>query len=202
MNIIKIEEKLDSGVNIIFYDKDIYPLFSRLNEEYRCIYFNEPVPVKMRLIELIEKVSSNKRLSLRRLTISELREIFVRELAYERIIIMFNHFERLTKRSVEFYQFINSLPNVTFICSFKRNFKPEVYPFFKTFFLVNQDEYHQKNSKDEINVTYTIYLILSCLCFVVYLKTATSLFMAFLLIGAAWFALIIFRTFIYVGGRV
>jgi hypothetical protein len=79
MNIIKIEEKLDSGVNIIFYDKDIYPLFNKLNEEYRCIYFNEPVPVKMRLIELIEKVSRNKRLSHRRLTISELREIFVRD---------------------------------------------------------------------------------------------------------------------------
>ena len=100
MNIIKIEEKLDSGMNIIFYNKDIYPLFKKLNKEYRCIYFNEPVPVKMRLIESIEKVSGNKKLSLSRLTISELREVFIKELAYERIIIIFNHFERLTKRSV------------------------------------------------------------------------------------------------------
>jgi len=201
MNLIHIREHIIDGRNVIFYNKDVYNCYNELEKDYLCIYFNEPLPIKVRLIEIINYLSDDKKLSLNRLTIDELRNILVTELRYETLVIIFNHFERLTKRSVQVYQYLNSLRNIRFICSFNKNFKPEVYSFFKTFELINQEEYEQKHGKKEINVTYTVYAILSIYCFFIYMKTASSLAMAAVLIGGAWFALIIFRTLMYAGGR-
>lgn len=201
MNLIQIKERINDGNNIIFYNKDVYYYYNELKNKYLCIYFNEPLPVKIRFIETINLITNKNKPSLNRLTIAELREILVKKLKYKKLVIFFNHFERLTKRSVQIYQYLNSLENVQFICSFKKNFKKEVYPFFKTFQLANQEEYDLKSGKKEINITYTIYAIISIYCFFIYLKTASSMIMAMMLIGGAWFALIIFRTLMYAGGR-
>ncbi|HOI71235.1 MAG TPA: hypothetical protein PLC38_02995 [Methanobacterium sp.] len=201
MNLIQIKKQIDNGNNLIFYNKDVYKYYDGLVNDYLCIYFNEPLPVKVRLIECINKVSNRKRPSLKRQTMAELKNILVKELKYEKLVIIFNHFERLTKRSVQIYQYLNSLDNVRFICSFNKNFKPDVYPFFRTFELVNKEEYKLKCGSNEINITYTIYGIISVFCFFIYMKTASSLIMATILIGGAWFALIIFRTLMYAGGR-
>jgi hypothetical protein len=201
MNLIQIKEQIDNGNNLIFYNKDVYKYYDGLMNDCLCIYFNEPLPVKVRLIECINKVSNRKRPSLKRQTMEELKKILVKELHYEKLVIIFNHFERLTKRSVQIYQYLNSLKNIQFICSFKKNFKSDVYPFFKTFYLVNREEYKLNCGKKEINITYTIYAILSVYCFFIYLKTASSMVMAMILIGGGWFALIIFRTLMYAGGR-
>jgi hypothetical protein len=201
MNLIQIKDDINNGRNLIFYNKDVYNCYKQLKNDYLCIYFNEPLPVKVRLIESINIISGNRKPSLNRLTIAELRDLLVKRLKYKTLIILFNHFERLTKRSVQAYQYLNSLENIRFVCSFNKNFKPEVYSFFSTFELINQDEYKLKHGKKEINITYTVYAILSIYCFFIYMKTASSLAMAAILIGGAWFALIIFRTLMYAGGR-
>ena len=201
MNLIQIKDDINNGRNLIFYNKDVYNCYKQLQNDYLCIYFNEPLPVKVRLIESINIISGNRKPSLNRLTIAELRDLLVKRLKYKTLIILFNHFERLTKRSVQAYQYLNSLENIRFICSFNKNFKPEVYSFFRTFSLINEDEYKLKHGKEEFNVTYVVYIILSVFCILLYLKTATSFLMGALLIGAAWFGLIIFRTLMYAGGR-
>ena len=145
-----------------------------MKDDYICIYFNEPTPVKVRLVKLINEVNGDNKPSLNRLTIAELKEILVKELEYERLVITFNHFERLTKSAVQVYQYLNSLPNIQFICSFSNDFKPKIYPFFKSFELVNREEYESKGVKNEINVTYAVYILLSLYCFFIYLKLASS----------------------------
>jgi len=201
MNLIQITEQIEKGNNLIFYNKNVFECFNSLKNDYMCIYFNEPIPMKPRLIEAILQISSDDKLSLNRLTIAELMEILINELKYEQLIILFNHFERLTKKTVQSYQYLNSLDNIQFVCSFDKKFKPEVYPFFKTFELVNREEYLDLSGADEINITYPVFALLSILCFFVYLKMA-SLEVGFLLVGASWFALIIFRSLMYVGGRI
>lgn len=201
MNLIQIKEQINDGNNLIFYNKDVYKYYNGLLNDFLCIYFNEPLPVKVRLIECINRISKTRRRSLNRLTMAELRDILVKELKNNQLVIIFNHFERLTKRSVQIYQYLNSRENVNFVCSFNKNFKSSVYPFFKTFELVNKEEYKLKCEINEINITYTVYAILSVICFLIYMKTASSLAMATILIGGAWFALIIFRTLMYAGGR-
>ena len=201
MKIIQIRDKINDGKNIIFFQKSVYDCFNELKEDFLCVYFSEPIPVKVRLINIIQELNGDDSRSLNRKTITELKEILLKQLKYERLIICFNHFERLTKRTVQIYQSLNSLTNVQFVCNFQNNFKSELYPFYKTFILANPEKYELKNSKNEINITYAVYILISIYVFIIYLKTASSIYMAFILIGAAWFALIIFRTLVFVGGR-
>jgi len=148
---------IDDGYNLIFYDKSIFDCYNELKDDYICIYFNEPTPVKNRLIKIINEISRDNKPSLNRLTIFELIELLIKELRYERLIT-FNHFDRLTKKTVKVYQYLNSLNNIQFVCSFNQDFKPEVYHFYKTFLLVNPDEYKKKCVKDEINITIPVIL--------------------------------------------
>lgn len=201
MKLIQISEKINNGKNIIFYNKNIYDCYKQLEDDYFCIYFNEPTPVKGRLIKIIKAISDEDNASLNRFTIASLKDILIKKLKYERLIICFNHFERLTNKSVQVYKSLNSLENIQFVCSFKDKFKKEIYPFYSQFELANKEEYEKETVKDEINLTFPVYLLIALLFFFVYLKAASSLYMAFILIGAAWFSLIIFRTLIFIGGR-
>ena len=97
MNILLILEKTNNGENIIFYNKSVFDCYEELQDDYVCIYFNEPTPVKIRLIKMINMLSGVRDASLNRLTIAELKDLLIRELEYKRLIIFFNHFERLTK---------------------------------------------------------------------------------------------------------
>ena len=202
MKIIQIRDKIDDGKNVIFFQKSVYDCFNELNEDFLCVYFSEPIPVKVRLIKIIQELNGDDTRTLNRKTITELKEILLKQLKYERLIICFNHFERLTKRTVQIYQSLNSLTNVQFVCNFQNNFKSELYPFYKTFILANPEKYELKNTKNEINITYAVYILISIYVFLLYIKTTSSIYMAFILIGAAWFALIVFRTLVFIGGRV
>ena len=73
--------------------------------------------------------------------------------------------------------------------------------FFKTFIIANPEDYELKNSDKEIDVIYPLYILISIYLFFIYLKAAGSLYMAFIFIGAVWFARIVFRTLVFVGGR-
>ena len=195
------KQKISDGNNLIFYKKNIFDCYEELQDDYLCIYFNEPTQVKVRLVKLINLVNGDNKPLLNRLTIAELKEILVKEPEYERLIISFNHFERLTKRTVQVYQYLNNLNNIQFKCSFSNDFKPDIYPFFKRFELVNKEEYEKKGVKDEFNVTYALYILISVYCFFIYLKGVSSIYSIFMVIGGVWLALIIFRTLIFVGGR-
>ncbi len=202
MNLIHIELCIKNGKNVIYYDKDIYHCYHNLKEQFICVYLNEPVPVKSRLINAILTISKTQTSSLNRFTITELIEILITELEHRTLIIFFNHFHRLTPRSVQIYQQLNSYENIIFVCNFSHDIPPDVYPFFETFELMNKEEYRLASGENEINITYAAYALISSICFFLYLKTASSIIIATVLIGAAWFALIIYRTLIYAGGRI
>lgn len=199
MNLIKIRDCLEQRKSIIFYKKGVYSCYQILKDEYNCIYFFEPLPLKLRLLEVLKKISSNKIPA--KSTIPELVEMILKKIRNKIFIILFDQFERLTIRSAQIYHHLLKRANILFICNFNHQFSSQLYGFFKCFFFINREQYYQETGRDEIDITYTIYFILSILCFLIYLKTATSPSMASILIGASWFALIIFRTFIYAGGR-
>lgn len=201
VNIIQLKQKIDEGKNLIFYKKNVFHCYEELEDDYLCIYFNEPTPVKGKLVKIMSELSEENKTALNRKTIAELKEKLVKELAYERLIITFNHFERLTKSAVQVFQYLNTLKNIQFICSFSNDFKPDIYPFYKGFELVNKEEYEEKGIKNEINVTYAFYIFISAYCFFIYLKGISSIFSIFMVIGGVWFALLIFRTLVYVGGK-
>ena len=93
MNLIQMRDDISNGKNLIFYNKDVYNCYKQLKNDFLCIYFAEPLPVKARLIESINIISGNRKPSLNRLTIAELRDLLVKWLKYKILIILFNHFE-------------------------------------------------------------------------------------------------------------
>lgn len=97
---------------------------------------------------------------------------------------------------------LNENKNIQFICSFSDNFNRSIYSFYKKFKLVNSDKFEKEVVKKEINVTYAVYALISLFCFLLYMKIATTVYMAVILIGGIWFALMIFRTLMYAGGRI
>lgn len=201
MNVVRIKDGINNKKNLMFYDMDIHNYYQLLRDEFLCIYFNEPVPVRVRLMESIYYLSEDKNQNLSNRTIAELHGKLLELLKGKRLIILFNNFERLTRKAMQAYQNLNREDNIHFVCSFSQYFKPEIYAFFKTFDLVNREDYEENLGRKEVNITYSLYAIVSIVCFLIYLKAATSLAMASLLIGGTWFALIIFRTLLYVGGK-
>jgi len=204
INIINIISK---GKNVLFYDENVYYYFDEIRGYHDCIFFNEPVPIKNQLISIINKFLDRKKQSLNRLTIPELLEKLVSLLGHKIFVIMFNNFEKLTKRPVAAYQQLNSLKNIVFVCSFKNNFKKDAYYFFKTFEFVNKKKYEKETGKNEINITYGLYFILTSICFAVYIKLMISLYneapgLLISMLGAIWFSFLIFRTFSYAGGKI
>jgi len=198
----KILDKIDKNTNIIFYDKNVYKCYTKLKEDHICVYFKEPTPIKGRLIEIINTIGRNDKNPLNPMTIPELTDLIINDPEYDRLIIIFNNFERLTKRTVQVYQQLYTSPNIQFICSFSEQFKKEIYPFYKQFELVNNEEYEKNSTSNEINVTYVFYIIITLYCLLFYLKFASSALQnVYVLIGAIWFVLIIFRTLFYMGGR-
>jgi len=202
MNLIHTELCIKDGKNVIYYNKDLSQCYKNLKQNFTCVYLDEPVPVKSRLINAILAISKDQTPALSRFTIIELIKILVTELENRRLIIFFNHFDRLTPRSAHVYQQLNSYKNIVFVCNFNQDITPDLYPFFKTFELMNKEEYRLASGENEINITYAAYALISGTCFFIYLKAASYMLIATMLIGGVWFALIIYRTLIYAGGRI
>lgn len=202
MKLIQIIELVKSGNNLIFYNKDVSLCYDKLKDSHLCIYFEEPIPVRIRLIKLLKEINPDYKFNKGNITIAELRVVIIEELNDKNLIIFFNNFEKLNSSSLSVYEYFNSSKNIQFICSFKTKFKKVVYRFYKTFEFINKEDYHPYTDYNQINITYTVYGILSILFILVYIKISTSIYIATIMIGATWFGLIIFRTLMYAGGRV
>ncbi|MDP1552425.1 MAG: hypothetical protein Q8M06_05400 [Methanobacteriaceae archaeon] len=201
MNLIQISKELQEGQNLLFFNKDLYDIYKGINSNYISVFFNEPSPIKARLIVSIETVVGSKEPALYKLTVPELVNILQVKVFSTKLVIIFNGFHLLTGKQVSVYEELNRNENILFICSFDQEFKKEAYKFYKTFKVINMEEYRLETGKDEINISYPIYLVVSIIGFFIYFKTITSATMGTMLIGGAWFGIIIFRTFIYTGGR-
>lgn len=202
MKLIQIKELIKERKNLIFYNKDVYPCYKELKDEYICVFFDEPVPTRAKLITILTNINPDFKFNKHNITIAELKEDITKVLDKKNLIILFNNFEKLNKTALEAFTYLNSSKNIQFICSFKNNFKKLNYYFYQKFVFVNKKDYNPPKKKNQINITYTIYAIISVYCFLIYTKTSFSLNTATILIGAVWFSLIIYRTLMYAGGRV
>jgi hypothetical protein len=79
------------------------------------VYFNEPLPVKVRLMDLVNFISRYSKTQLNRLAIPELTELLINDLGGKTLIILFNNFDRLTERSLQTYQQLNKVQNIYYL---------------------------------------------------------------------------------------
>ncbi|MGZ7120232.1 MAG: hypothetical protein ACXVH2_11030 [Methanobacterium sp.] len=202
-----VTANIKQGKNVIFFKQDVYPYYKELKKSHNCIYLNEPTPVKPELVKILEKITDERPSVLNRMTITDQKEAIIKSLGYKTLVIMFNHFDKLTKSSVEVYIYLNSIKNIIFVANSNGKFSKDVYYFYKKFEFINKNEYESSYKKNEINVTYALYFILGAICFALYLKFALSLcsgaiFISVITMGALWFSFIVFRTLIFAGGRI
>jgi hypothetical protein len=66
MNLIQIESHINQGQNLLFYKKDFNDIYKQINSNFLCVFFNDPIPIKHRLIECIETVVNQTEPSLTR----------------------------------------------------------------------------------------------------------------------------------------
>lgn len=202
MVLIQIKELEERQENIIIYNKKVNRYYYKLKDKHLCTFFDEPIPVRINLIKILNTVNPKYKFDKNHITIAELKEVIPKELGTKELIIFFNNFEKLNKSSVNAYKYLNKRKNIRFICSFEKRFKNDAYPFYKTFTFINKVDYPYEENKKKINITYTIYAILSLICILIYFKASASIYIATIIIGAIWFGLIIFRTLMYAGGRI
>ena len=202
MKLIQIMELVKQGNNLIFYNKDVSICYNELKDGHLSIFFDEPIPVRIRLVKILSMINPDYKFNKAHITIAELKIAIIKELKAKNLIIFFNNFEKLNKSSLSIFEYFNSLKNIQFICSFNTRFKKIAYRFYKTFKFVNKEDYHPKEDSNQINITYTVYGVLSILCILIYIRVSASIYIATIMIGATWFGLIIFRTLMYAGGRV
>ncbi len=176
MKLIKIRELLRVQENLLFYNRDVYQYYNKLKDDYLCIYFDEPIPVRIRLIGILKTINPDYKFNKNHITIAELREVIPKELGSKNLLILFNNFEKLNKSALNVYKHLNTNKNVKFICSFKNRFKNDAYTFYKTFNFINKEDYPYEENLKRINITYTIYAILSLLCLLIYIKTSFSFY--------------------------
>lgn len=118
-------------------------------------------------VERVEKfVESETQLSKK--TKDQLIQVLKTRLHKDKLIIVFNHFERVTKSVAQFWLSISSNEYIIFFGSLFSDFKKEAYGFYQIFDVVNQEE--REALGKEVNVTIPLMLILGVLIIIILYK--------------------------------
>lgn len=186
---------VNDNKSVLVYREDVHKFLPDLSNRWTTIFIKEPVPPKPKLVDIAYKLGYEKKDRLRRKTIEELKELLERKTKNKKVVIMFNHFERMTQLAVDAWDFLMSLDSIIVVASYNKNFKSVAYS------LYQKMEHIREETHEEIDIKYSIFGILAALGLFSYMKLASLNLglMAFTVLATVWFGLIVFRTFIYVG---
>ena len=191
----KVFDCVNSNKSVLVYKEDVHKFLPDLANRWTAIFIGEPVPPKQKLIVISEKLGFAKKEKLRRKTIEELKELIKEKTKNKKIVILFNHFERMTQLGADTWGFLISLDSIILVTSYSTNFKPAAYTLYR------QMEHIREEKHEEMDIKYSIFAIITALGLFSYIKlaTASNAYIASILLAGIWFGLIIFRTFIFVG---
>lgn len=186
----KITGCVSRGRSVILYKHNMAQVVKFLSDKWTVLYLAGPTPPKSRLVELLVMMGLGTKDALGRLTIEELKEKFSEETKNKKVVIALNHFEKMTKSSVELFHFFLNNPKVTLVCNYDNNFKDYAYGLF------TKMEHFIEERDEEINITFTLFWLVASLCVIFYLKLAfaVSSMWSVIILAALWFGLTIFRT--------
>ena len=74
MKLIQITEFVKKGNNLIFYDKDVSLCYKDWAIEHLCIFFDEPSPIRIRLVKILTIINPNYKFNKAHITIAELKQ--------------------------------------------------------------------------------------------------------------------------------
>lgn len=187
-----ILNNIREGTNTLIWKKNTLPFFDRINEKYRySVYINEMAPIKTKIIDIIIKVSQLKnrkniktKSELNKNTVVQLKEILKKTIQKDKLVIVFNRFENITKSVAQFWLSVSGNKFIVFVGSIWGIYKKEAHGFHKTFILVNKEE--KENYGTEMNVTIPFIFVIGAFIFVILFKlglTTSRTFMSALIMA-------------------
>ncbi len=194
-------ENIKKGKNSLVYRKNVYKLVKGLQSSYLTVYINELTPVKHKLIQLITEIQTHrdrkvpKDTELTRMTTEDLKQMLFKKASGIKVVIAFNHFERLTATTARFWHSVSGHERIVFIGSLFNSFKKDAYGFYKTFEVINEAEMKEQSPAGEMDITIPAVVICGALVFICFLKI--SYIGSEILIGAIWFTFLLARTLLY-----
>lgn len=186
---------VNSGKSVLVYKEDVQKFMPDIANRWTALFVNEPTPPKSKLIDVINKLGHENKDKLKRKNIEELKEILESITRGKKIVIMFNHFEKMTQLAVDAWGFLLNLESIILVASYSKNFKAIAYP------LYQKMEHIREEKHEVVDIKYSVFGILAALGLFSYMKLASLNvgLVAFGLLASIWFAFILFRTFIYTG---
>ena len=194
-------ENIKKGQNSLIYKKNVFTLVKDLEKHYLTVYINEPSPVKHKLIQMITQIQTRrdrkvpKESELTRMTTEDLKMMLFKKASGIKVVVAFNHFERLTATTARFWHSVAGHERLVFIGSLFTKFKKEAYGFYKTFEVINEAEMREQSPAGEIDITLPTVIACGALVFICFLKI--SFISSEVFIGAIWFAFLLARTLLY-----
>ena len=171
----RIFENIKEGKNSLIWKNNTFNYVHLIKEKYRAVYINETDPIKSRMIKVIievskmegiKKVETEEQLSKK--TKDQLKELLNKRNRKNKLVIIFNHFERLTRTSAQYWMSLSGNPYIIMVGSNFGKHKPEAYGFYKIFDIVNKEEL--EDSRAEVNVTIPFILVIGALTFLILYK--------------------------------
>ena len=191
-------EYLEEGNNVLLYKQNIYELFSINKGSRSWAYVSNPKKGKTAISDIVKVLIPGR--VVKGLSVAELLDIindYARE-SKDMVVLWVDNFERLNKRTLEYYVELVSMGNVYLVCNIVSEDEEFISPSFfddYTFVILNSDEYSESRAQS-VNIKFTLLLLLSVFTFFFFFRVELSIVRY--LVSALWFSLLMYRSFYYI----
>lgn len=191
-------QHLEEGSNVLLYKQNIYQLFSENKGSSSWAFVSNPKKGKTAISDIVKVLVPGR--VVKGLSVAELMDIiydYARE-SEDMVVLWVDNFERLNKRTLEYYVELVSVANVYLVCNIVAEDEEFISPSFFddfTFVILNSDEYSSSRAMS-VNVKFTLLLLLSVFTFILFVRVQLSLVRY--LVSALWFSLLMYRSFYYI----
>jgi len=171
-----ILENIRSGKNTLIWKQNTLTYVTQIQDKYKyTVYINETAPIKTKIIEIIIKLSQLKgrvkietESELNKFTAIQLKEILKKRVQKDKLVVVFNRFENITRSVAQFWLSVAGNKHIVFVGSVWGSWRKELYGFYKIFELINKEE--REESRAEMNVTIPVILLIGAFVFAVLFK--------------------------------
>lgn len=191
-------QHLEEGSNVLLYKQNIYQLFSENKGSSSWAFVSNPKKGKTAISDIVKVLVPGR--VVKGLSVAELMDIiydYARE-SEDMVVLWVDNFERLNKRTLEYYVELVSMANVYLVCNIVAEDEEFISPSFFddfTFVILNSDEYSSSRAMS-VNVKFSLLLLLSVFTFILFVRVQLSLVRY--LVSALWFSLLMYRSFYYI----
>ena len=136
-------QHLEEGSNVLLYKQNIYQLFSENKGSSSWAFVSNPKKGKTAISDIVKVLVPGR--VVKGLSVAELMDIiydYARE-SEDMVVLWVDNFERLNKRTLEYYVELVSMANVYLVCNIVAEDEEFISPSFFddfTFVILNSDE--------------------------------------------------------------